>query len=312
MATLPRIVEIATPGRRLRLEHGFLTIADGERDLGRIGLDTITAVMATTPAVSFTGQALAALADRGAPVVFCGADFRPSSYLLPVVGHHAQGVRVEAQAAASLPVRKRLWQQIVRAKLTAQADALARCGLPDAPVRALVRTVASGDPTNREATGAQRYWPLMFGKGFRRDREEPGVNAMLNYGYTVLRAAAARAIVAAGLHPALGLQHKSRGDGLRLADDLMEPFRPAVDLVVRDLAEAGESGVAADTKPELVGVLALDYATEDGVGPLSTVMARLAIQLAQVFARERRALSFPKPLIPLDDDHDDARREAAP
>lgn len=302
MPSLPRIVEIATPGRRVRLERGFLAISDASGDIGQIGLDTITAVMTTTPAVSFTGQALAALAERGAPVVLCGPDFRPASYLLPVTGHHAHGTRLEAQAAASLPKRKRLWQQIVRAKLASQADALARIGQPDAPLRALIRTVGSGDPTNREATGAQRYWPAFMGKGFRRDREEPGANAMLNYGYTVLRAATARAVVAAGLHPALGLQHKSRGDGLRLADDLMEPFRAAVDLTVRELIAAGEEGVSPQTKPALVRVLALDYRTEDGVMPLSSLLSRTATQLAQVFAGERRRLTFPKQMIPLADD----------
>jgi CRISP-associated protein Cas1 len=299
MLGVPRIVEIATPGRRLRLDRGFLAINDGQADIGKIGLDSITALMLTTPAVSLTGQALAALAERGAPVVLCGPDFRPSSYLLPVTGHHAQGTKIEAQAGASLPTHKRIWQHIVRAKLTAQADALERLGLPDTPVRALVKTVTSGDTTNREATGAQRYWPLMFGKGFRRDREEPGINAMLNYGYTVLRAATARAIIAAGLHPSLGVRHKSKGSGLRLSDDLMEPFRPAVDLVVHNLIQTGHESITPDSKAALVGVLALDYATPEGTGPLSNVVARLAVQLGQIYAGERKALSLPKPLIPL-------------
>lgn len=311
MLALPRIVEINTPGRRVRLDRGFLAIADDAHEIGRIGIDTITAVMATTPAVSFTGQALAALAEHGAPVVLCGTDFRPASYLLPVSAHHASGNRIEAQAAATAPCRKRLWQQIVRAKLTAQADALARIGQPDMPVRALLKQVASGDTTNREATGAQRYFPLMFGKDFRRNRDEPGINAMLNYGYTVLRAAAARSVVAAGLHPALGLQHRSRGDGLRLADDLMEPFRPAVDLTVRQLVAAGAREVDAGTKPALVGVLALDYATAEGTTPLTTVMARLCVQLAQVFEGGRKALVFPKSMVPLAEDRDGTHKEEA-
>jgi CRISPR-associated protein Cas1 len=299
MLGIPRIVEISSPGRRLRLDRGFLAINDGHADIGKIGLDSITALMLTTPAVSVTGQALAALAERGAPVVLCGPNFRPASYLLPVTGHHAQGTRIEAQAAATLPTKKRIWQHIVRAKLTAQADALARLGLPDMPVRALVKTVASGDATNREATGAQRYWPILFGKGFKRDREEPGINALLNYGYTIVRAATARAIVAAGLHPSLGVQHKSKGSGLRLSDDLMEPFRPAVDLVVHDLVQNGRVVVSPETKAALVGVLALDYATPEGTGPLSNLIARTAVQLAQIYAGERKSLSWPKPMIPL-------------
>ena len=299
MLGVPRIVEIATPGRRLRLDHGFLAVNDGQSDIGKIALESITALVLTTPAVSITGQALAALAERGAPVVLCGPNFCPSSYLLPVSGHHAQGARLEAQASASLPTKKRIWQQIVRAKLTAQADVLAQLGLSDIPVRALVKTVTSGDATNREATGAQRYWPLLFGKGFRRDREEPGINGMLNYGYTVLRAATARAIVAAGLHPSLGVQHKSKGSGLRLSDDLMEPFRPSVDQVVHDLVRRGRDQVTAETKASLVGVLALDFATAEGVSPLSNLIARSAVQLAQTYLGERKALSFPKSMVPI-------------
>jgi CRISPR-associated protein Cas1 len=284
------------------LDRGFITIADADRDIGQIGLDTITAVMMTTPAVSFTGQALAALAEHGAPVVLCGTNFRPASYLLPVTGHHAQGQKIEAQAGATLPMRKRLWAQVVKAKLTAQADALDRIGLPSPPLRALIRSVQSGDATNREATGAQRYFPMMFGKGFKRDREEAGINAMLNYGYTIVRAATARSIVAAGLHPALGLHHKSRGDGLRLADDLMEPFRPSVDLLVRDLVEAGAKEINPDTKKELVRVLALDFQGQEGVGPMTNIISRLAVQLAQAFCGERNGFNFPKPMIPLADD----------
>lgn len=303
MPTLPRIVEISTPGRRVRLDRGFITIADADRDIGQIGLDTITAVMMTTPAVSFTGQALAALAEHGAPVVLCGTNFRPASYLLPVTGHHAQGQKIEAQASATLPMRKRLWAQVVKAKLTAQADALDRIGLPSPPLRALIRTVQSGDATNREATGAQRYFPMMFGKGFKRDREEAGINAMLNYGYTIVRAATARSIVAAGLHPALGLHHKSRGDGLRLADDLMEPFRPSVDLIVHNLVEAGAEEINPDTKKELVRVLALDFQGQEGVGPMTNIISRLAVQLAQTFGGQRKGFNFPKPMIPLADDN---------
>jgi CRISPR-associated protein Cas1 len=292
-------VELSTPGRRVRVDRGFLKIAGEDGDVGQVPLDGITALVASTPAISITGQAIAALSDRGAPIVFCGPDFRPTSFVIPVTGHHAQGNRLEAQAAASLPTHKRLWAEIVKAKLTAQADALHAVGVPDAPLRALVRQVKSGDPDNREATGAQRYWTRLFGADFRRNRDEPGINAMLNYGYTIVRAATARGIIAAGLHPALGICHKSRGDGLRLADDMMEPFRPAVDLIVRQIAGTAASELTPDIKRKLVGVLASDYLTEDGRSPLSTVLMRTATQLAQIYAGERRKLAFPNPLIPL-------------
>ncbi|MGE0829362.1 MAG: type II CRISPR-associated endonuclease Cas1 [Hyphomonadaceae bacterium] len=298
MAMLPQIVEVSTPGRRIRLERGFLKIADESGDLGALPVADISALITSTPAISFTGQALAALAEHGAPVVLCGANFSPSAYLLPASGHHAQGFRVEAQAGASLPMKKRIWAEIVKAKLTAQADALDRVGVPDERLRTMAARMLSGDPLNREAAGAQLYFPALMGKGFTRNRDAEGVNAFLNYGYTVLRAAAARAVIGAGLHPSFGVHHKSRGDGLRLADDLMEPFRPVVDLVARDLKAIGVMNLTPDAKRRLAAVLTFDYPTKAGISPLSTVMVRLAISMASVFMKERRKLDWPKSMLP--------------
>lgn len=296
---LGRIVEIEGVGRRLALERGFLTVAGPDGPLGKVPLDDIEALILANPAASLTSQALAALAARGAPVVVCGNDFRPAAYLLPVDGHHAQGDRVEAQAAASLPTRKRLWAEIVRAKILAQAAAIERRGGNPVVVARLADDVRSGDPGNAEALAAQRYFPLLFGQNFRRFRDDAGVNALLNYGYTVLRAATARAIVAGGLHPSLSLMHRSRGDALRLADDLMEPFRPAVDLIAKALVEEGLESVTPEAKRRLTAVLHQDFATEEGVTPLSNLLGRLAISLAQIFAGERKRLFLPSEPLPL-------------
>jgi CRISP-associated protein Cas1 len=296
---LGQIVEIAGEGRRLTLERGFLKITGPEGPLGEVPLNDIEAVIASSPAVTYTNQALAALAERGAPVVICGANFAPAAFLLPVNGHHAQGDRIEAQAGATRPSKKRLWSEIVRAKLRAQAAALERTGRNPLIVRTLVGRVRSGDPTNIEAQAAQKYLPAFFGDGFTRDRDASGVNSFLNYGYTVLRAATARSIVASGLHPSLGLHHKSKGDAMRLADDLMEPFRPAVDLVAFELLKEGVKELDPNTKRRLARILHADYATEDGVTTLSMAVTRLAQSLAQVFLGERLRLQFPKSPLPL-------------
>jgi CRISPR-associated protein Cas1 len=219
--------------------------------------------------------------------------------LLPVDGHHAQGDRMEAQALAGLPTKKRVWAELVRAKILAQAAALERAGANPIPVRALAARVRSGDPDNLEAQAAQRYFPAMFGKGFYRYRDGDGPTALLNYGYTVLRAATARAIVGAGLHPSLSLQHRSKGDALRLADDLMEPFRPAVDLVARVLTDDGVDRLDVAAKRHLAEVLHGDFETAEGVTPLSNVLFRLAVSLAQIFTGERRKLVLPASPIPL-------------
>ncbi len=296
---LGRIVEISGEGRRLSLHRGFLEIHGPEGLLGQVPLDDIEAVIAASPAISYTNQALAALAERGAPVVICGNNFTPRAYLLPVDGHHNQGHRFEAQAAASLPTKKRLWASIVKAKLLAQAASLERMGASPLSLHTLVPRIRSGDPANIEAQAAQKYLPALFGVGFKRDRDADGANALLNYGYTVLRAATARSIVAAGLHPSLGLHHKSDGCALRLADDLMEPFRPAVDLLVIGLINEGATSLDPPTKRRLAAVLHADYKTVEGITPMSTVMTRLAQSLAQVFMGERIALIFPLTAIPL-------------
>lgn len=296
---LGRIVEITGEGRRLSLDRGFLNISGPDGLIGQVPLDDIEAVIASNPAVTYTNQALAALATRGAPVVICGVNFTPAAYLLPVDGHHAQGDRVEAQAAATLPSKKRLWSEIVRAKLRAQAAALERAGINSLPIQTLVHRVRSGDPENIEAQAAQRYFPALFGKGFTRDRGVEGANAFLNYGYTVLRVATARAIVAAGLHPSLGLHHKSKGDAMRLADDLMEPFRPAVDLIAWTLTKENVENLDTSAKRRLAAVLHADFTIEDGVTTLSNALARSAQSLAQIYMGKRKRLLLPLSSLPL-------------
>lgn len=163
--------------------------------------------------------------------------------------------------------------------------------------------VRSGDPDNREAQAAQAYWPLMMGKDFRRDRNAEGPNALLNYGYAVLRAATARAIVAAGLHPSLSLHHSSGGDALALADDLMEPFRPTIDLAVHRLATRGITQID-EARQDLSACMSADFPTRNGATPLSHVLLRLARSLATSFLDRKLRLDFPAQ--PLPEETDDA------
>ena len=207
---------------------------------------------------------------------------------------------MEAQIAASLPVQKRMWASVVRAKLQQQAAVLEACGAPDAPLNALVRKVRSGDPDNIEAQGARRYWGLLFGDGFKRDQKADGVNALLNYGYTILRATTARAVIAAGLHPSIGLHHSNDANAMRLVDDLMEPFRPMVDLKVRGLIRQGLFEVTPETKKALALVMCTDMQTSAGATPIMVCTQRLAVSLAQVFLGERQELDLPLPGSSLD------------
>jgi CRISP-associated protein Cas1 len=166
----------------------------------------------------------------------------------PLDGHHQQSGRMRAQVSATLPRTKQLWSAIVRHKIAMQAAALAAMGKPSAPLSALIPKVKSGDSTNVEAQAARRYWNLLLGKEFRRDQSATGINSLLNYGYMVLRAATARAVVAAGLHPGIGLHHSNASNSMCLIDDLMESFRPIIDLVAVQLVQSRQEEVTLTQK----------------------------------------------------------------
>ncbi|SNX60781.1 CRISPR-associated protein, Cas1 family [Nitrosomonas ureae] len=298
-----RIVEVADDRRHLFLSRGFMVVKDteGERkELGQIPLDDIAAVIANAHGLSYTNNLLVALAERCAPFVLCAANHNAVGMVLTIDGNYQQAKRFDVQLAASQPLKKRLWADIVKSKLQQQSDALEAAGAPFIPLQALVRKVRSGDPDNFEAQGARRYWGLLFGDDFRRDQQSDGLNAMLNYGYTVLRATTARAVVAAGLHPTIGLHHSNESNAMRLVDDLMEPFRPVIDLKVWQLHQHGESQVTPDSKRELVRTVYDDMQTSVGATPLMVCTQKLATSLAQVFMGERNKMDLPLPGLPLD------------
>ena len=297
-----RIVEVADDRRHLSMSRGFMVVQDteGERkELGQVPLDDIAAVIANAHGLSYTNNLLVALCERGAPFVLCAANHNAVGMLLPIDGNHQQAKRYDAQIESSKPTRKRLWAEVVRAKLHQQAAALEAASAPTAPLTALVAKVRSGDPDNIEAQGARKYWTLLFGDNFRRDQDGGGVNGMLNYGYTVLRACTARAVVAAGLHPTLGLHHSNQGNAMRLIDDLMEPFRPVIDLKVWLLAKNDEREITPETKRALVRTLYDDMQTSSGATPVTVCAQRLATSLAQVYLGEREKLDLPLPGLPL-------------
>lgn len=292
---MDQIVDISTDGRHLSRERGFMKISEAATDIGRVPLDHIAAVIVHAHGTTWSTSLLTELADRGAPVVLCGANHAPRSVLLPLEGHHAQGARIRAQWQAKAPFMKQAWKQIVICKIAMQAAALEAAGEPHAPVALLKRKVTSGDSTNVEAQAARFYWPRMMGENFRRDRNAPGLNALLNYGYTILRAASARAVVAAGLHPTIGLHHSNRGNAFALADDLMEPFRPLVDCCVRGLASRNGPDVSKEAKQALAQLIALDLPVSNGLTPVSAAIGRLAISLGQSFETSSLNLALPTP-----------------
>ena len=289
-----RVVEIASDGRHLARKRGLMTVSANGIEDGRVPLDDIGVLLCNARGLSYSNDLMTELARRGVAVVMCGSDYLPVAWLWPLEGHHVQALRMRRQLEASLPLRKRLWQAMVRGKIAQQNNVLTMLGRPDNGLKSLARRVRSGDPDNVEAQAARRYWPLLFGRGFRRERFGAMPNPFLNYGYTVLRAAVARAIVAAGLHPSLGVHHHNRNDAMCLADDLMEPFRPLIDYTVAQLIAGGHEEVNTESKKALTGTLIMDMVTERGTTPLDTCIERAAQSLAHSFESGTTSLILPE------------------
>lgn len=287
------IVEIAGDGRYLSLDRGFLVVSHKGEEMGRTPIDDVAALIGNAHGLVYSNNLLVALAERGTPFVLCGANHRPAGLLWPVDGHHRQAARMDAQLRASQPLRKRLWKQVVQTKIGMQAAVIGLYGGPEPPLRRLAGKVRSGDPSNIEGQAARLYWGLLLGKDFRRDREAQGINAMLNYGYTVLRAIVARQLMAAGLHPGIPLHHANEGNAMRLVDDLMEPFRPLVDAWVRRRVETGSDELDADNRRALALLGTRSLHTEQGISPVSVVVQRLAVSLAQTYESPAIRLELP-------------------
>jgi CRISPR-associated protein Cas1 len=237
----------------------------------------IAVLVTSHPQVSFTQAVLANLAASGGMFIVSNEKHLPAAMMLPLATHSTQTERFARQAAVSLPTRKRAWQQIVQAKLRAQARLLEEATGKDWGLGPMAGKVRSGDPDNLEAQAARIYWQALFGQGapgeaFRRDPEGGGINLYLNYGYAVLRAIVARALCASGLHPSLGVHHHNRYDTFCLADDLMEPFRPLVDRVVAHLCRAALAAAPA--------VIPADAGIHPPA-PQAVIPAKAGIQLGQ-------------------------------
>lgn len=281
------VVEVSDGGRHLSKDRGFLVVSSDGEEAGRVPLDDIAAVLLSSHGTTISVALLAELCERGVATSIGGRNHAPVGLVWPIEGHHAQQRRIEAQLANTGRLAKPLWAGIVAAKIRAQGQALAAVGARHGAFERLSKRVRVGDEGNLEAQAARRYWPLLMGEGFRRDHAGKGANAMLNYGYAILRAHVARAIVAAGLHPGLGIFHRHPRNAMTLADDLMEPFRPSIDLEVRRLVLDGATELTADVKRGLAATMMQDRLTARGHSPLSTCALRLAQAIAESYLSGR-------------------------
>ena len=290
-----RFLDISEQPARLSIRHRQLVIGvDGSEQT--TPLNDVSALVVSNPAVSYTQGVLAGICEAGGALVVCDEKHLPIGMLVSLLGHTTQGERLTAQAEAPPTLKKRLWQQIVRSKVQAQGACLRRVRGEDFGLFRLARDVRSVDTSNIEGQAARRYWPALFGTSFHRDRNRADQNRLLNYGYAVLRAMAARAICGAGLHPSLGLHHHNRYDAYCLADDLMEPYRPAVDRVVLGMCDTRgpEGTLDAAAKRQLIGwIIGTRHAVENETAVLPDILAHAAASLAQVYLGRRRGLCLP-------------------
>jgi CRISPR-associated protein Cas1 len=286
-----------TKPARLSLADGQCCIKQDEGEV-RAALEDIAYIIIDTPEASFSSALISAAMDAGVAIIFSDERHTPSGLALPFHRHHRQGAIARLQVAAKESFQKRLWQSIVRAKIVNQAAALALSGHADAPtLREMARHVEPGDPGNVEARAARFYWGRLFAD-FVRDDEADRRNKLLNYGYAVVRAGVARALVGAGFIPALGLKHDGAANAFNLADDMVEPFRPFVDLLARKTFGDGDKtgDLTVDDRRAMAGALLVSAATGNGAVTLLVAAESAAASLIRAFEHEKANLLDP-PLL---------------
>lgn len=290
---LNRIIEVSEENRYVSLSRGFMVIKDESKILGQIPLDDISTLLLTSHGITLSKNVLNALAERNCITVLCGKNYVPQSMVLPVANHCFFTKNVKMQIDCSVPFKKRIWQQIVVQKIKNQSIALKSCGKDGGILDEIASAVKSGDQTNREGHAAKTYWRILFGKEFVRDRYAPGINALLNYGYAVMRAAMARAICSAGLIAALGVNHRNNLNQFCLADDFFEIYRPVVDVMVFGLNENGMNCVTPETKKILTNLLWTNVHTKSGNSPAFQSMQYLVNSYVQAMEEKNPVIDLP-------------------
>lgn len=247
--------------------------------------------------ITITHAAIGKLLEKNAALITCDATHHPTGLMLSLDGHSLQSQKFKAQIEASVPLQKQLWQQTIVSKISNQAALLRlqkRC------YQLLVnyaKEVKSGDSENHEARAAAHYWKQIFPPeiGFRRDRYGLPPNNLLNYGYAVLRALVARSLVGSGLLPTLGIHHRNQYNAYCLADDIMEPYRPFVDMLVCRLVNVNEPAFELTTgmKRELLTLPAMDVRLGGKSSPLMNAVQKTTASLSRCFEGKARKIAYP-------------------
>ena len=282
----------------LSLRDGQLRVRLPAEERSRsIPIEDIGVLILDHQQISITHGLMNALEAHKCALITCSASHMPSGLFLPLDAHSLQSERFQTQIEATLPLKKQLWQQTVRMKIQNQARVLEEVyAQPQGNMLAWVKQVRSGDPDNLEARAAAYYWANLFPSlpKFTREREESAPNALLNYGYALLRAVVARSLVSVGLLPTLGIHHHNRYNAYCLADDIMEPYRPYVDKFVQEIYEREyPESLTKDIKHRLLTIMEQDVVIDGITHPLSIATSLTASSLVRCFEGSDKQIDYP-------------------
>lgn len=283
-------------------EQFIIELKNEKKERHSIPMNEIGVVILSHPQITITSIAQAKLMQNEVAIIQCGQNGMPIGIMLAYEGHETYNQNVRYQLEASEALKKNLWQQIIEVKILNQAKHLEKYGIESYPLRNYARNVKSGDKDNKEAQAANIYWKKIFPEipDFVRDRYGMYPNNLLNYGYAILRAVTARALVSAGLLLVTGIFHKNKYNAFCLADDLMEPYRVYIDEIVKRrvtiefLNKKFSTELSKENKVELLNCLTLDVCLEDEKSPLFVAIQKTAYSLQKCFLGEKRRLILPE------------------
>lgn len=292
---LNRVVEICQENRYLSLNRGFLVIKEGDVELGSVPLDDIAVLVLSAQSITITKNILNALSEKGCVTVLCGKNYIPQSMVIPEFSHYLFSKILKTQIQASQPLKKRIWQQVVMSKIRHQAHCLKINGkdVESKKLYLISKSVNSGDTNNRESYAAKLYWKALFGSEFIRNKDGDGINALLNYGYAIMRAAMTRAICASGLLPTLGIHHDNISNQFCLSDDLFEVYRPLVDCIVCKIVQEGNQELTPEVKKTLAKTLQVMVHTTEGSSPAVTSMQYLSSSYVKSLETKTLVITLP-------------------
>lgn len=270
-----------------------------EEDMVRtLPIEDLGIIILDNKQITITQGLIEALLENNCALITCDSKRMPTGLMLPLAGNTIQNERFRNQLESSLPLRKQLWQQTIESKIRNQASVLKyQTGEEHKNMLKWSESVRSGDADNMEARAAVYYWKTLFPDNphFVRDREDEGVNALLNYGYSILRAVVARALVGGGLLPTLGIHHHNRYNAYCLADDIMEPYRPYVDRLIAEMINEGaEQRVNTTNKVKLLNIPVIEVNINGKRSPLMIAVSQTVTSLVKCFRGECRKLIYPE------------------